>query len=167
MSIRTKERRSTDPGRPPRPIPSRPDPATATPTETPTETTAAAARRPKLPLGTRAAVGALGAVGLLIAGFLWLVPYERGLTGSLDGRSTLVESSCPVPVVAALSSPGDHTLLTDGTWAAGDPPCQRTAGFRVGLGAVVAVICGGWAWSVARRGRATSAMAEPGSAAAA
>jgi hypothetical protein len=121
----------------------------------------------RLPLRTRFGVSLLCAVGLLIGGFLWFKPYDRSLVGYLDGRRDVVESECPVPIVAVMSAPSDRALNPDGTWSAGDPPCQRSAGFRVGLGTMVAVIAGGWAFSLARRVRRTSAAARPAPATAA
>ena len=61
-------------------------------------------------------------------------------------------TSCAAPVVA-VASDGSRAVDADGDWMSAEPPCQRSAGFRIGLGALL-LICGGllaYGASVARR----------------
>jgi hypothetical protein len=93
------------------------------------------------------------AIGVFIAGFLWLVPYRRSLVvWEGEGRS-VVAASCPVPINAALAGSTDRSLDADGEWTAGSPPCARSARFRLGLGAVALLAAAGGAAALTSRAR--------------
>ena len=65
------------------------------------------------------------------------MPYERQLEGQVAGSVRLVDSECPAALGAAVFGATDTALNAAGDWARGDPPCRRSARFRVGLAALV------------------------------
>ncbi|MPY95899.1 MAG: hypothetical protein GEV08_23435, partial [Acidimicrobiia bacterium] len=98
------------------------------------------------------AVVVLLAAASIVAGLaLALIPYERGLVGYLEGDRRTVATECDAAVLAAFSG-GTELLNDDGSWA-GEAPCQRTAAYRLGLGAALiavgAIAIGGVAYGVA------------------
>jgi hypothetical protein len=104
----------------------------------------------------RAGSAVLWALALLIAGFLWLAPYDRALVGREAGVNRLVDSSCPAPLGAAVFGSSDRTVSASGEWASGEAPCRRSATFRVGLGALVGLGGAGTAATMVRRSQRRS-----------
>ena len=89
--------------------------------------------------GIGPAAGAWWAAALIAAvlGVLALFsPYSRGILGEQDGARRLVETRCAAPVIA-VSDNGSRELDASGQWRSDAPPCQRSAGFRIGLGALL------------------------------
>lgn len=114
-----------------------PDRATAPSAAPPVEPGVGATSRDQR--GSTVASGAWWAAAVVAAvlGVLALLsPYSRGILGEQDGSRRLVETSCAAPVIAVFDN-GARQLDADGQWRSDEPPCQRSAGFRIGLGAIL------------------------------
>jgi hypothetical protein len=83
--------------------------------------------------------GTVGVVALVAAVALAVWPYQRGLVGYLDGDKEIVRTACGAPIVAAFSERTGNLLVDETTWA-NDPPCQRTAAFRLGLAGILGAL---------------------------
>ncbi|MCC6438249.1 MAG: hypothetical protein IT196_24725 [Acidimicrobiales bacterium] len=97
----------------------------------------AAPRRRRRGIGP--ATGAWWGAALIAAllGVLALFsPYSRGILGEQEGARRLVETRCAAPVIAVTDN-GSRELDANGQWRSDAPPCQRSAGFRIALGALL------------------------------
>jgi hypothetical protein len=112
-------------------------------TTSPTTTTTdrherSATRRRFQPTAGAAGLGVLTVLSLLLALFFILAPYNRGIIGEREGSRVTVETACAAPIVA-VSADGSRAVNAQGTWVSSEAPCQRSAAFRLGLGAVILV----------------------------
>lgn len=97
------------------------------------------------------AFAVLAAIALCLGILAIMVPYNRGIVGDQDGSRVLVETACEAPVVAAWAN-GARTVDAAGNWVT-EPPCQRSAAFRLGLGVTLLIAAAGLGFAARKHSR--------------
>jgi hypothetical protein len=104
--------------------------------------------------GRALAFTVLAAAALCLGVLAIVKPYTRGIVGDQDGSRMFVETACAAPIVA-VGSDGTRAVDAAGNWVT-EPPCQRSAGYRLALGAILLVCAGGAAYGAVKQSRRTA-----------
>ncbi|MEZ5264462.1 MAG: hypothetical protein R2755_22390 [Acidimicrobiales bacterium] len=144
----TRPATATLPVAPPAP-PSRATPS-APPDRTPGPGDGGGERQPRA-VARPLALAGLAVVAVVLGLLLFFSPYERGIVGDRDGSRAFVDTACAAPVLSVANG-GSRAVDANGQWVSPEPPCQRSAAFRLGLGGLL-VLSGAVAGVAARNAR--------------